>query len=192
MDIQTAKFVKGIRGTDDVLYDGKPQIVFVGRSNVGKSSLINSLVSRKALARSSSNPGKTVNLDFFLVNESLYFVDLPGYGFARRSAQQIEDIKKTVHWYFTGAEVKQKLVILILDVKVGVTAFDQEMIKLCQEQSLPFVVIANKIDTLKMGQLEKLLAPIIHESQSAVSVIPYSTFNGVGKNILLDIISRNV
>jgi GTP-binding protein len=185
MTIQFARFVKGIRGTDDVLYDGIPQIVFAGRSNVGKSSLINSLVGRKSLARSSSNPGKTVNLDFFLVNEDFYFVDLPGYGYANVGAKRKEDIRKMVHWYFTGSEVKHSLVILILDIKVGITDFDRDMISTCQNQNIPFVIIANKVDKLKMGEQEKLVKPIIDQSKGAVNVIPYSTFSGVGKDTLL-------
>lgn len=191
MIIESAKFVKGIRGTDDILYDGKPQIVFVGRSNVGKSSLINSLVGRKALARSSSNPGKTVHLDFFLVNDSLYFVDLPGYGFARRSALQIEDIKKTTHWYFTGSGVKQTLVVIILDVKVGVTPFDREMISLCRDENLEFVILANKVDKLNMGEQDKLMKRIDTQIPG-VRVIPYSTVTGVGKEKLLQIISDRI
>lgn len=192
MTIQSAAFVKGIRGTDGILYDGKPQVVFVGRSNVGKSSLINSLCGRKALARSSSNPGKTVNLDFFLVNESFYFVDLPGYGYARVGVKRKEDIRKMVDWYFTRSKVKQALVILILDVKVGVTSFDREMIQVCQDQNLPFVIIANKVDKLKMGEQEKMIADILSKSPGVETVIPYSTLSGVGKETLQKIISERI
>jgi len=111
MNITSAEFVKGIKGTDKILYDGKLQVAFVGRSNVGKSSLINSLVNRNNLARSSSQPGKTVRLDFFLINNSFYFVDLPGYGFAKFSQEKHEDIRKMMLWYLEYSEVERPFIV---------------------------------------------------------------------------------
>jgi GTP-binding protein len=184
MDITSAEFIKGIRGTDKILYDGKPQIAFVGRSNVGKSSLINSLVGRNNLARSSSQPGKTIRLDFFLINNSLYFVDLPGYGFAKMSQEKHEDIRKIMLWYLQYSEVKNRRVVLIIDANVGVTEFDREMIELLTEQSIDFIVAANKADKLKMGQKEKKLKSIQQDCGS-VTVIPYSAKTKEGRVALL-------
>jgi len=184
MNITSAEFVKGIRGTDKILYDGKPQIAFVGRSNVGKSSLINSLVGRNNLARSSSQPGKTIRLDFFLINEKVYFVDLPGYGFAKMSQEKHEDIRKIMLWYLQYSEVKNRRVVLIIDANIGVTEFDRQMISLLNEYHIDFVIAANKADKLKMGQKEKELKQIQQDCGS-VTVIPYSAKIHTGKAALL-------
>jgi len=184
MDITSAEFIKGIRGTDKILYDGKPQVAFVGRSNVGKSSLINSLVGRNNLARSSSQPGKTIRLDFFLINNSLYFVDLPGYGFAKMSQEKHEDIRKMMLWYLQYSEVKNRRVVLILDANVGVTEFDRQMISLLNEHHIDFVIAANKADKLKMGKKEKELKQIEQDCKN-VTVIPYSAKTNKGREALL-------
>ena len=96
--IKTAEFVKGVVGTDPILKEKIPQIAFVGRSNVGKSSVINALTGKKGLAISSSTPGRTLQLNFFLINEKAYFVDLPGYGYARASLKQAEKMRKMIMW----------------------------------------------------------------------------------------------
>ena len=90
MNITSAEFVKGIRGTDEILTDGVPNIAFIGRSNVGKSSILNSLTGKKALARVGEKPGKTTEINFFLINRTHYFVDLPGYGYATGGAKERE------------------------------------------------------------------------------------------------------
>ena len=160
MKIVSAKFIKGIIGTDDILYDGKFQVAFMGRSNVGKSTLINSLVGIDNLARSSSDPGKTIRMDFFLINNNYYFVDFPGYGYAKRSPEKREKLAKMMLWYLMYAEVKNKLVILIIDAKVGMTPFDLDMLKTLREEKIDYLIIANKIDKLKMNEKDKQLAKI--------------------------------
>ncbi|KKS90034.1 MAG: putative GTP-binding protein EngB [Candidatus Gottesmanbacteria bacterium GW2011_GWA2_44_17] len=184
MTITSAEFIKGIRGTDKILYDGKLQIAFVGRSNVGKSSLINSLVGRNNLARSSTQPGKTIRLDFFLINNSFYFVDLPGYGYAKMSGQKHEDIRKMMLWYLEYSEVKNRRVVLIIDANIGITEFDKEMIELITQHSIDFVIAANKADKLKMGQKEKQLKQI-QQDVGNVPVIPYSGKTNEGRDALL-------
>jgi len=184
MDITSAQFVKGIKGTDDILYDGKRQILFVGRSNVGKSSLINSLVKRRALARSSSNPGKTVRLDFFLINNSFYFVDLPGYGYANMSKEHHEDIRKMMLWYLEFSEVKDRFVVVIVDANIGITNFDTEMIELLNEHKIPYVIVANKIDRMNAGEKERKLQNI-RSNRENIPVIGYSTKTHEGRGALL-------
>lgn len=187
MDITSAVFVKGIRGTDKILYNGKRQIAFVGRSNVGKSSLINSLVGRNSLARSSSKPGKTIRLDFFLINNLFYFVDLPGYGYAHMSNEKHEDIRKMMLWYIEYSQVPDRCFVLIIDVNIGVTPFDQEMIQILTEQRIRFVVVANKIDKLKSQQKGKVIGGL-SQSVPGVDVIPYSTKTNEGRSQLLKVI----
>src|SRR3989344_2028498 len=99
MKITSAKFVKGVVGDDAILAGSLPVVAFIGRSNVGKSSLINSLVNQKALARSSSTPGRTREINVYLVNNSLYLADLPGYGFTRVSQVAQDDLRDLIYWY---------------------------------------------------------------------------------------------
>lgn len=174
MNIKSAKFIKGITGTDEILYDGKFQVAFLGRSNVGKSTLINSLTQNDHLARTSSNPGKTIAMDFFLINDTFYFVDFPGYGYAKRSAKKREKLAKMILWYLMYSEVKERLVVLVLDAKVGITKYDQDVLNTIHEYKIKHIVIANKMDNLKTGQKEKQLMNIRNENQDS-NIIPYSS-----------------
>jgi GTP-binding protein len=183
-----AMYVKSINGTDDIIKDNRPKVTFLGRSNVGKSSLINSLVG-KQLARSSSRPGKTVKLDFFLVEQRLFFVDLPGYGFAKRSHEALEHYRKLIAWYLFRSEVNHKIAILIIDAKVGVTDYDRESVMLLTNANIPFVVVANKVDKLKMGDRHKQLE-FIREEMDGLPLVVYSSFTLEGRGELLNIIMR--
>jgi GTP-binding protein len=190
MTITTATFVKSINGTDKILYDGKFQIVFVGRSNVGKSSLINSLVHEK-LARSSKAPGKTKHLDLFLINNKCYFVDFPGYGFAHASADAREHYRKMMMWYFEYSEVKRRTVIHIVDCVVGMTDFDLQMVEYLTELHIDRVIIANKIDKLSKSDQRKQLEEITKHAGGA-TVIPYSTKTHEGRNAVLTLIEHRI
>lgn len=163
MVIKSAEFVKGIVGTNPILYDGKPQVAFIGRSNVGKSSLLNALVNRKDLVKVSGRPGKTTELNFFLINNNLYFVDLPGFGYAKLGEKQREKLRKLILWYFMYAEVSP-VVVIVLDISAGLTSFDQEMIEVLEEQNHPYLIAVNKVDKLNQAELAKQVKAI----QSAV------------------------
>lgn len=183
-----AIYVKSINGTDEIINDTKPKVTFLGRSNVGKSSLINSLVG-KSLARSSSRPGKTVKLDFFLVDGKIFFVDLPGYGYARRSKENLEHYRKLIAWYLFRSGVNHKLAVLIIDAKVGLTDYDRESILLLTDHHIPFVVVANKVDKLSMSERPKQLA-IIRRDCGVIPVIVYSSLTLEGKDELLSTITQ--
>lgn len=174
MQINSAEFLKGIIGTDVILTDGVPEIAFVGRSNVGKSSVINSLVNRKDLVKTSNRPGKTTEINFFGINnKKCYFVDLPGYGYAKRSPKEKESIEKLILWYlmYSGADIFK--VVIILDVKAGLTAFDQEMIRVLREHDHPYIIVANKIDKLNQKEHSAQLRALKDVSLGA-TVFPYS------------------
>ena len=173
MKITSAKFVKGVIGTDDILYEEIPQIAFVGRSNVGKSSVINSLLNSDGLARTGKKPGKTTELNFFLVNNLFYFVDLPGYGYASLSPVEKEKIRKRMLWYLMESGVKPAYVVLILDIKAGVMDLDEEMIELLIKEGHRFVIIANKADKLNQKEVSRQLGLIKEYSHGGI-VIPYS------------------
>jgi len=189
MTITSAAFVKSINGTDTILYDGKFQVAFVGRSNVGKSSLINSLVHQKKLARSSKAPGKTKHLDFFLINNKFYFVDLPGYGFAHASAEERERYRKMMMWYFEYSEVKRRLVVHIVDAVVGVMDFDRQMIEYLSELKINFIIVANKIDKLSANERQKNIEAIQKECKDH-QLIPYSTITHEGRSAVLTAIEK--
>lgn len=185
MKINSAEFVRGIIGTNDILFDGVPQIAFVGRSNVGKSSVINALVNRKDLVKTSKEPGKTTEINFFSINnKKCYFVDLPGYGYAKTSPKEKEKIEKLILWYVLYAGVKPQKVVLVLDSKAGLTAFDKEMLRVLREQKHPCIIIANKADKLNQKELAKQLSLIKASAHERV-VFPYSAVTMKGSEQLL-------
>jgi len=156
MSIRTAKFIKSIVGSDELLESREiHQVAFVGRSNVGKSSIINSLTRQKNLARSSSAPGRTREINVFLINKDIYLIDLPGYGFARGSWDAREKLGKLIYWYLFESEYQQKKVVLIIDAKVGPTDDDLKIIKMLDEQDKDVVVVANKVDKIGKSEYQK-------------------------------------
>jgi GTP-binding protein len=184
MKVRSSEFVKGIRGTDPIVTASQPQFAFVGRSNVGKSSLINALCNKRELVKVSHKPGKTTEINYFLINGDTYFVDLPGYGYAKVGPEEKEKIIKLIIWYLTDSGAKPKKVALILDVKVGITEFDQQMIQILTEQQHPFILVANKTDKLNQKELAKALAEIAKAAGSA-EVVPASAEERGGVELLL-------
>ncbi|HPV70903.1 MAG TPA: ribosome biogenesis GTP-binding protein YihA/YsxC [Candidatus Magasanikbacteria bacterium] len=182
MNIKSAVFVKGVTGTNEIFEDNRPQIVLIGRSNVGKSTLINTLTNQKNLAKTSSFPGRTQQINIFLINNSFYLIDLPGYGFAKVPPQVKEKISKMIEWYLFRSGYDFKKVILIIDAKVGPTADDLAMYDSLRLASKDVIVVANKIDKLKKGdhlkQIEK-----INQAFENHRVIPFSaeTKKGLGE-----------
>jgi GTP-binding protein len=179
MKITSAKFLKGIVGPDSLLDDGIPQIAFIGRSNVGKSSVINSLTGQKSLARTSSFPGRTQQINVFLINDSFYFMDLPGYGFSRDSQEMKENLHRLIDWYLFLADCPQKKAVLIIDAKVGLTDNDLEMLQSLEDGKKDIVIVANKVDKLKGSKLAEQLKTI-HDIAAGHKIIPYSSDKRVG------------
>lgn len=184
MKIESAQFAKGVRGSDPVFDDGVPQVAFIGRSNVGKSSVINSLVGSKDLAKTSSFPGRTQKINLFLINKSLYFVDLPGYGYAKVPDKLKESIGAMVNWYFFVSEYEQKKVVLIIDAKVGPTEDDLEILSSLDEHNKDIIIVANKIDKMKKKECEDQFK-IIEEAMGGHKIIPYSAKKKIGVEELL-------
>ena len=179
----TLKISAGRR--DQLIRDGKCQIAFSGRSNVGKSSALNRLLGRKKLARVSSSPGKTVTINFFHLDNKCYLVDLPGYGFARRSESEKRAWSNLTDSYFQDHE-HLALVLQLIDLKTGPSRDDETMIAFLQEVGIPFVIVATKVDKLnktdRRAALEKIAAhPLVSES---TVIIPFSSHTGEGKTEL--------
>lgn len=185
MKILKAEFVKGVIGDDYSLGDNLPQIAFFGRSNAGKSSVINSLVDKKDLVKVSKIPGKTSEANFFRINNSFYFVDFPGYGYAKRSMSDRNKMIKRIFWYLERSNVRPKAVFLIIDAKVGLTALDREMIKILEKNKHQIIIVGNKIDKMSKAALKEQLLSIQKEAPSTF-VLPYSAKTKEGKGELVE------
>jgi GTP-binding protein len=188
MKVSSSVFVKGIRGTDVIVTDGVAQYAFVGRSNVGKSSLINRLCNKTTLVKVSRKPGKTVEINYFLINDEVYFVDLPGYGYARVDPKEKEKLQKLIVWYLTASGAKPKKVVLVVDSKVGITDFDRQMIEILSAEGHPFVLAANKIDKLTQKEAAHQLSAITKEAKEislSAEVVATSAQSPEGARLLL-------
>lgn len=148
MKITSATFIKGVTGDNETLDDGTPHVAFIGRSNAGKSSLINSLAGKAKLAISSNTPGRTKEINIFRINNTHYFVDLPGYGYAKADGRVKEKLSKLISWYLFESKHTPKVVLLI-DALVGPTAADLETLKDLEETGKDIVIVANKVDKIK-------------------------------------------
>ncbi len=184
MKISKAEFAKGVIGDDYGMKDNLPHIAFFGRSNVGKSSVINSLVGQKDLVKASKTPGKTREANFFRINDSFYFVDFPGYGYAKCSISERNKMIKRIFWYIEFSGARPKAVFLIIDANVGLTALDRDMIKILEENKHQIVIIANKIDKLAKASSEKQFSSIMKETRD-IPVLGYSAKTNEGKDELI-------
>ncbi|MBL8152301.1 MAG: YihA family ribosome biogenesis GTP-binding protein [Blastocatellia bacterium] len=182
MKIEEASFVISAVDSRDYPKDGFPDVAFIGRSNVGKSSLINSLTSSKSLARTSNTPGRTQQINFFKINRKLYFVDLPGYGYAKVSQKQREMLRKIISNYLSYRETFV-LTILLIDSRHLPTESDLQAKSWLEEQSRPFLVVLTKSDKLSSNELRNQVTKI-RTALGTDQVIPYSAVTGFGKDQL--------
>lgn len=186
MNLQNVEFLLSVADVAKVPQDGLPQIVFAGKSNVGKSSVINRVLRRKNFARVGAQPGKTTHINFFLIDRQAYFVDLPGYGYAKVSKAEKDRWGRLMEAYFAHPEWIT-LGILIVDARHKPTANDITMAQCFQGAGRPYVVVANKLDKLKKSEIEPNLACIrqtLHLAQT-VPVIPFSAEKGTGREELV-------
>ena len=173
--------------------DPRPQIALSGRSNVGKSSLINTLLGRKSLARVSSAPGKTITINYYDLDGKMFLVDLPGYGYAKRSKESKRSWSSLTEDYFlknpSGDSIK--LVIQLIDIRIDPTDDDILMINWLIDQGVPFVVVGTKTDKLSKAQLDKALLKLENEyfKGTGIEVIPFSSITRDGKDLLWSKIS---
>ena len=163
-----AKFITSIFQIEQLEKKTLPEILLVGRSNVGKSSFINALLERKNIARISSTPGKTISLNYFMVDNEFFLVDAPGYGYARRSKKMQEEFLQIMDDYL---QLKDRItiVLLLIDFRVGPTEDDLVMLNYLLEMQLPFQIILTKADKVKMSERVKLLRKI----EAKIYNLPY-------------------
>ena len=192
MNFQNVEFLISAASPEAFPKRRLPEIAFAGKSNVGKSSVINRLLQRKNFARVGDKPGKTIHVNYFLVDNSCYLVDLPGYGFAKVSQSEKERWGKLMEDYFAAGRIT--LGILIVDYRHPPTNNDITMANWFLESGCPFVVVANKLDKLKKSEYAKNLAVIRRDLAlpESVPVIPFSAEKGDGRDALVKVILDTV
>jgi len=176
----SAVFIKSAFDKKDWLDDKRPEIAFLGRSNVGKSSLINSLVGKKGLAKTSNTPGRTQSINFFLINDAFYFVDLPGYGFAKVPGKMRQSWSKMAEEYLKNRQ-QLKLSIQLVDSRHDPSELDKTLNEWLIFYRKPHIIVATKIDKLSSNDLKKSLTKIERAFPKS-KIIPYSSVTGGGRN----------
>lgn len=193
LNLHKAEFVRSAVKTADFPNDPLPQIVFAGKSNVGKSSTINRLLNRKNFARVGNEPGKTIHINFFRIDEMVYFVDLPGYGYAKVSKKERDRWGRLMDEYF-ATEDAMTLGFQIVDIRHKPTADDVTMANWFLQTGMPFAIIANKLDKIKKSQLEGNVRAIRETLRlpEEVPVIPFSAEKGTGRDEVLALVFDHI
>ncbi|MBR3976675.1 MAG: YihA family ribosome biogenesis GTP-binding protein [Bacteroidaceae bacterium] len=190
--IKSAKFVISNSDVHKCPQDGKPEYAFIGRSNVGKSSLINMLTGRKALAMTSATPGKTLLINHFIINDEWYLVDLPGYGYAKRSKSQSAQLQEIISGYILDRE-QMTLLFVLVDSRHEPQKIDVEFMQWLGENGVPFAIIFTKADKLSRsalaGNVAAYKARLLEDWEELPPIFITSSDNGQGRDELLQYIS---
>ena len=165
------------------------EVAFVGRSNVGKSSMINAMLGRKSLVRTSQSPGKTRTINFFEVEEDWYFVDLPGYGYAKVSRSESEKWGDMIEGYLKNRP-QMAAIVLLLDIRHEPTENDKMLYDWCKHYELPVILVATKSDKLKRSQLQKHMAIIRRGLEATEQVLPFSSLTKAGREELWKVLDE--
>lgn len=192
MNYNLAKFERAYGIFEQLPESKESEIVFSGRSNVGKSSLLNKLFNRKSLARVSSVPGKTITINFYDV-DGVKFVDLPGYGYAKLSKSEKERFAGLMEGYF-NSDRNIKLVVQLVDMRHKPSADDYAMISFLQEMKIPFIVACTKADKLKVKEFQKRSSELLKELETVDEnvIIPFSSQNGLGVDKIKQLIENSL
>ena len=188
ININNAELFTTVGASKQFPKDPKPQVALSGRSNVGKSSLINTLLGRKSLARVSSAPGKTITINYYGIDKKMYLVDLPGYGYAKRSKESKKVWSSLTEDFFlkNPSSDALRLVIQLIDVRTGPTEDDIMMINWLIDMDIPFTVVCTKTDKLSNNQLKEAMDKLNKEyfSNAGIELLPFSSITRAGKDEL--------
>lgn len=192
MNFNRVEFLISAASTKDIPKTHLPEIAFAGKSNVGKSSVINRLLQRKNFARVGEKPGKTVHINYFIVDNQCYFVDLPGYGYAKVSQSEKDRWSKLMEAYFAAERID--LGVLIVDARHAPTNNDITMAQWFLNSACPFVVVANKLDKVKKSELLTNLSTIRQDLELPEScpIVPFSAEKGDGRDDLIRLILNTI
>ena len=186
MEIKSASFYISVADSRKVVADEKKQIAFVGRSNVGKSSLLNALVRQKKLAKTSQTPGRTRLINYFLINNEFYFVDLPGYGFAKGNKQEVSSWQDLIEPYLVN-HPKLKCVCMLVDSRLNPMETDKQMQIVLDHYKIPYIVIATKADKLTKSECGKVKSNIANSLRLGTdNIIVSSSKTNAGRKEILD------
>ena len=185
INFNKCEFIKSAAESSQFIRSSIPSIVFAGKSNVGKSSVINRILNRNNFARVGNKPGKTIHINYFLIDNKLYFVDLPGYGFANVSKSERSRWADLMESYFSIIDIIT-FGVLIVDARHKPTNDDIKMNDYFKSNNIPYVVVANKIDKLKSNDIAASISDIIKILEvNNLDVIPFSAEKGTGKELLI-------
>jgi GTP-binding protein len=196
--VESAEFVKSARASGDFVRDGRPEIAFVGRSNVGKSSLLNRLLGRKGLARVSSTPGRTRLVNYFLINRRFWFVDLPGYGYAKAGKDERREWAALADSYFRAGGMEDNrtrpLVVMLVDGKIGATPLDAQAYEYLASREVQLAVVATKVDRLPRGKRAAMERGVREALglEGDLPLIPVSAHSGEGMQELWSAVARHL
>ena len=190
LNVNKAEFIKSAADPRQFIHTGMPKVAFAGKSNVGKSSVINRLLNRKNLARVGAQPGKTIHVNYFKIDDKLYLVDLPGYGFAKVDKKEKQRWGQMMQDYFTKAD-ELLHVLCLVDIRHEPTEDDRQMNRFLREMDIPFSVIATKADKISRGARSKYLAPICRAlSVQPWEILCFSGEDGTGRDDLLRLLEQ--
>jgi GTP-binding protein len=185
-----AVFLKSATELSQLPEGNKPHIAIVGRSNVGKSTLVNQLTRQIALARVSAKPGHTQAMNVYEVDKRYYLIDLPGFGYAKTSKTKRVDFQDMIADYLRATE-QLKLVILIVDASIPPTTLDQEIFGFLESLQLPIVIVLNKVDKLSKNEITKML-PVMSSAFPNVAFVKHSSVQGIGRGELNEAIEKSL
>jgi GTP-binding protein len=183
MRITSAQFIKGVVTGSYDIDAGIPQVVLYGRSNAGKSTTVNNLTGRNALARASHTPGRTKEVNIFLINKTWHLIDMPGYGYAKASKTDIQKIHRLITWFIRETNAAQRLNVMIVDSKIGLTDLDREILGLLTGRHEPIVILLNKIDRINQSSLTKVVRAVQSELGDTIPVVPCASRTGKGMHV---------
>jgi len=190
MRITSAQFIKGaVTGSYDI-DAGIPQVVLYGRSNAGKSTTVNHLTGRNALARASHTPGRTKEANIFLINKQWHLVDMPGYGYAKASKTDIQRIHRLITWFIKETNAAHRINVVIIDSKIGLTDLDREILENISERHEPIIILLNKIDRINQSDLTKVVRAVQSELGNAIPVVPGASRTGKGMHVLKSFLEK--
>jgi GTP-binding protein len=185
MKIISAQFLKGVIGSEGLPQPSRPTVAFFGRSNAGKSSIINTLVGQRDLAHSNSRPGRTTEINYFLINNDWYLADLPGYGYAKLPEKLRKKIAGYLSWYAADMAIDLRWAVLVVDAEVGVKDSDRETFSLLREYGRNVLILANKSDKGRQSEVTKNIERC-KEEFSPCPVVRFSAKTGLGRQELLE------
>ncbi len=184
-------FVKGVVSLDSFPPDDRPEVCFAGRSNVGKSSLLNAITKRKSLARTSNTPGRTQQINYFSVSNKLYIVDLPGYGYAKAPLYEVKKWQKLIYSYMSGRR-NLKRIFLLIDIRHGIKSNDIEIMELLDEAAVNYQIIFTKCDKIKGQVLENLVMEYTKSLDLQIAVYPEVIISSAQKKEGIEIIRSEI